>query len=135
MKAIHAYLIFDGNAREAMTAYAEAFGAELKVMTFAESPVPSPPEAKNRVMHAFLQKGGAVLMASDAMPGMPVSAGNNVQVSLACETVEETERLYRALEKGGQVKMPLQETFWAARFGMVVDRFGIHWMFNCEKPH
>jgi PhnB protein len=86
-------------------------------------------------MHATLVASEGVLMASDTMPGMPFQEGNNFSISIGCESVEETDRLFQALSAGGNVKMPPQETFWAQRFAMFTDRFGIHWMLNMDKPH
>jgi uncharacterized glyoxalase superfamily protein PhnB len=79
-------------------------------------------------------KGNAVLMASDSMPGKPYHPGNNFWVALKCESAEETEKLFTAFSANAKVVMPVQETFWAARFGMLTDQFGVNWMFNFEKP-
>jgi PhnB protein len=138
MQGIIAYLTFDGNAREAMTFYAEGLGAELEIMSFSDMP-PSdefkvPEEAKNRVMHARLSKGSTQLMASDTQPGMPFHQGNNFSISVGCESQQEIETLFAAIGKGGKVTMPLQDTFWGAHFGMLIDQFGIQWMFNFDKP-
>jgi PhnB protein len=73
-------------------------------------------------------------MASDTMPGMPFQQGNNFAINIACESVEEIDKFFAALGEKGKVIMALQETFWAARFGMLTDQFGIGWMFNFEKP-
>jgi PhnB protein len=134
MKETNTYLIFDGNCREAMTFYQKCLGAELSVMPFSAGPGNPPPEAKDRIMHARLTKGTAVLMASDAMPGMAVHQGDNFFVNIGCESVQEIEKLFAALGEKGKVKMPLQETFWATRFAMLTDQFGINWMLNLEKP-
>ena len=139
MKEINAYLIFDGNCREAMKFYEKCLGAELQLMPFSEGPEKFgfsdfPKEAKDRIMHARLAKGSAVLMASDTMPGMPFQQGNNFSISINCERLEETERFFSALGERGKVTMPLQDAFWGARFGMLTDQFGINWMFNFEKP-
>ncbi len=133
MKKIVTYLMFDGNCREAMTFYAAAFEAPLDMSTFGEMP-DAKPEGADRVMHARFAAGGGTLMASDTMPGMPFSAGNNFSVSVDCESAGEQDRLMTALSEGGAVTMPLQETFWGARFGMLKDRFGIQWMFNLDLP-
>ena len=133
MKQINAYLTFDGNCREAMEFYRQCFETELFIMPFSEIPGEIPPEAKNRIAHARLSKGEGTLMASDTMPGMPFQAGNNFSVCIDCESIEEIDRLFAALGEGGKVTMPLQKTFWAPRFGMLTDRFGINWMFNCEE--
>jgi len=132
MKAFHNYLIFDGNAREAMTFYQQCLDAELSIQTFGEAKVDTPPGAEGAVVHARLEKGPAILMASDTMPGMPITQGNNFFVSIACESVAETEKLFSALGEGGKTLMELQNTFWGAYFGMLSDKFGIGWMFNCE---
>ena len=134
MKDINTYLIFNGNCREAMTFYGKYLGAELQLATFADMPGDVPKDAKDRIMHARLTKGSATLMASDNMPGMPFQQGNNFFVSVSCESVQESEKLFTAFGEQGKVTMPLQETFWATRFGMLTDQFGIHWMFNLEKP-
>lgn len=138
MKEINAYLTFDGNCREAMTFYKNCLGAELHIMPFSEMPkggqFEAPPEAKDRIMHARLAKGDAVLMASDTMPGMPFQRGNNFSVSIGCESLDETKRLFTAFSEKGKVTMPLQDTFWGAHFGMLIDQFGIQWMFDFEKP-
>jgi PhnB protein len=134
MKDISTYLTFDGNCREAMEFYAKCLGADLYIMPFSEAPINVPAEAKDRIMHARLAKGSAALMASDTMPGMSIQRGNNFSVTVGCESLEETERMFKALSENGNVTMALQETFWATRFGMLTDRFGINWMFNLEKP-
>ncbi len=134
MKEITTYLIFDGNCREAMTFYKRCLAAELHLMPFSEGQCDFPEEAKDRIMHASLTKGPAVLMASDTMPGMPFQQGNNFSVSINCESLEEIERLFTALGEKGKVTMPLQDVFWGARFGMLTDQFGINWMVNFEHP-
>ncbi|HEY6390281.1 MAG TPA: VOC family protein [Bryobacteraceae bacterium] len=135
MKEITAYLNFDGNCREAMTFYKKCFGAELYLKPFSEAPFDSPPDAKEKIMHATLTKGHTLLMASDTMPGMNFQQGNNFALNISCESLQEIEGLFAALGEQGEVAMPLQETFWAARFGVLKDQFGISWIFNFEKPN
>ena len=143
MKGSTPYLTFDGNCRPAITFYQKCLGAELRVMTFAEMPPakgqqPMPAGAKDRIMHAALiNKGMPVLMASDTMPGIspPFHAGNNFSVALGCENTQEADKFFGALGEKGKVTMPLEETFWAVRFGMLTDQFGINWMLNVDKPH
>ncbi|MCW5979925.1 MAG: VOC family protein [Bryobacteraceae bacterium] len=134
MKDVNIYLVFDGACREAMTFYKNCLGGDLNLFPFSEMPGGAPEAAKDRIMHARLSKGSNVIMASDSMPGMPFQQGNNFSISVQCESVEETDRLFTALGERGKVTMPLQETFWAARFGMLTDRFGVNWMFNLEQP-
>ena len=138
MKELNTYLTFNGNCREAMTFYAKSLGAELHLMAFGDMPgpdgKPAPKEVKDRIMHARLSKGPVALMASDTMPGMPFQQGNNFSIALQCESPQEVDKLFAALSAKGKVTMPVQETFWAARFGMLTDQFGINWMFNLDKP-
>lgn len=134
MKAMNNYLIFNGNCREAMQFYGKALGGDLQLLRFSDGPTQCPEVAKDRIMHARLMNGEAVLMASDNMPGMDYQQGNNWFVNVNCETVEEIDEAFAAVGDKGTIKMPLQETFWAKRFGMLTDRFGVNWMFNLEKP-
>jgi len=132
MKAINPYLNFDGRTREAMTFYAKALGAKLDIMTNKESGMAGPGE--DRIMHAKLGSGSTVIMASDSQPGMPVSMGNNVWISVDCSSTSEQDKHFAGISEGGTVVMPLAEQFWGARFGMVRDKFGLGWMFNCQLP-
>ena len=134
MKDVNVYLTFDGNCRDAMKFYEKCLGGELQIMPFAEAPFDVPKDAKDKVMHAHLHNGNAVIMASDPMPGTLVRQGNNFAVCIQCESAEEIDRLFNGLGEGGKVTMGLQDTFWGSRFGMLTDRFGINWMFNFEKP-
>jgi PhnB protein len=134
MKAFQPYLNFDGNTREAMTFYSKCLGGKLDIQTFGDVKAPGPPGSENRVMHARIDSGPAVLMASDTMPGMAFTKGNNVHINVDCDSVDEIERIFKAMSEGGKVTMPLQDQFWGARFGMLVDKFGMNWMFNCELP-
>ena len=134
MKAITPYLNFDGKTREAMTFYNTILGGELNIQTFGDVKAPGPPGSEDRVMHAAITSGSVHLMASDTMPGMPFIQGNNVHLNIDCDNIAEIERLFAGFSAGGKVTMPLQDQFWGARFGMLVDKFGMHWMFNCELP-
>ncbi len=135
MKGIVTYLNFDGNCREAMQFYAKCLGAELQMTPFSDMPGNPAPQAKDRIMHARLTKGSSeLLMASDTQPGMPFQLGSNFSVSVQCESVQEIDALFAALSEKGKISMPLQDTFWGARFGMLTDQFGIHWMFNFDHP-
>jgi PhnB protein len=132
MKSFQPYLNFDGNTREAMTFYHQCLGGNLAIQTFGDVQAPGPPGSENRVMHARLDNGSAVLMASDTMPGHEFTQGTNVHINVDCDSVDEIERVFAAMSQGGTVVMPLADQFWGARFGMLVDKFGMHWMFNCE---
>ena len=133
---IHPYLTFDGNCAEAFRAYAKILGGKLEMMTNGESPVAgqTPPDQKDRILHARLDLGHSVVMGSDAPPPYFTRPGG-FSVSIGMSDTAEGERIFQALSEGGQVKMPFAKTFWAERFGMCVDRFGIPWMVNCEGDH
>ena len=81
-------------------------------------------------MHAHLETGGGTLLISDGRPGESIKTGGNIVVCLQYEGRADIDRHFAALSEGGSVEEPLQDTFWGARFGMVIDRFGTHWMFN-----
>lgn len=135
MKAV-TYLNFPRNCEAALKFYESAIGAQIKYLSlFKGSPMEAnvPPEMRDKVLHAVLDVGGDTLMASDAAGAGAMPMGG-FAISLNSEKPAETERLFAALAAGGKVTMPLQETFWAQRFGMLVDRYGLPWMFNCEKP-
>ena len=130
------YLFFNGNCEAAFKFYADVLGGKIEAMlphagTPAEEHVP--PEWRDKIMHAKLTLGDSVLMASDAPP----PSGEEMKgfsVSLHVDAPAEAERVFHALADGGSVTMPIAETFWAARFGMLTDRFGTPWMVNCDKP-
>jgi len=86
-------------------------------------------------MHSSLTKGSlTILMGADTISGRLFQPGNNFSVAIHCEGLQETDALFTALGENGEITMPLQETFWATRFGMLTDRFGIRWMLNLGKP-
>lgn len=135
------YLTFDGQAREAFTFYQQVLGGTLEMMTFAQAPEAEqfPAEHRERIMHVCLTLDDYRLMASDTMPGMDCGSGSyegikGCSISLHPDSVAEGERLFAGLSAGGQVVMPMEKTFWAERFGMFTDRFGVSWMVNCEQP-
>ncbi|MGH7624086.1 MAG: VOC family protein [Gemmatimonadaceae bacterium] len=130
MKAITPYVEFDGTARDAMTFYAKQLGADLDIPSFANANTPVPQAAPGRILHARLSKDGASLIAGDSMSNAPHQPGRFL-VCVECDDVPEIERLFAAFSDGGSVIMPLENTFWGARFGMLTDRYGVSWMFNC----
>lgn len=135
MKEINVYLNFAGNCREAMEFYKKCLGGDLQMMPYSGSPMKVPEGSGDLIIHARLVNGKAAVMASDSMPGRAIHTGNNFWVAVACESPEETNRIFAAMsEQAISVVMPPQETFWAARFAMLTDKFGVNWMFNCEKP-
>lgn len=131
MHAIVPYMTFNGNAKEALAFYAKAFdGKILFQQTFGESPMDSRPDYKDKIMHASFQAGDLTFMVSDCMPGQPVAGGTNTSLSMNFDNVESIDKTFAALSEGATITMPLQDTFWGAKFGMLVDKYGINWMFN-----
>jgi PhnB protein len=128
------YLNFAGNCREAFTRYNEIFGGRLIVMTFGETPMAAqmPAEWSDKVAHARIEAGDCAVMGSDCPPDR-FAQPRGISVHVAPPSVAEGERIFAALAEGGSVTMPAQKTFWSAYFGMVVDRFGISWMVNCNQ--
>jgi PhnB protein len=132
---INAYLTFDGQCEAAFKFYAQCLGGTLEAMfTFGDTPAAGdvPEGLRDKIMHARLVVGDQVLMASDNHPECPYEGIKGCSVSLNVDNIAEAERIFSALGEQGRVEMPLQQTFWAARFGMLVDRFGVPWMINCE---
>jgi len=128
------YLDFDGQCREAFDFYATVFNGKISMrMTYGESPMAGemPVETHGRVMHSQLESDGGILMGAD---GPPHSASKKGCVNLPVDTAAEADRIFNALAVGGEVQMPIQETFWAKRFGVLTDRYGKAWMVNCMKP-
>ena len=128
------YLDFDGKCREAFDFYAQVFKGKISMrMTYGESPDAGqmPPETHSRVMHSELESAGTVLMGAD---GPPHNQSNKGCVNIQVDSPDEAERIFAALSEGASVQMPLGETFWAHRFGMLTDRYGKGWMVNCRKP-
>ena len=130
---VQPYLFFDGRCEEALDFYARAVGAKVEMlMRFKESPDPHPPGmlppgAENKVLHATLRIGDTQVMASDGCAqGTPKFEGFSLSINAKDEA--EADRMFNALSNGGEVRMPLGKTFFAKRFGMVADRFGVGWM-------
>jgi PhnB protein len=133
---INPYLNFNGNCAEAFKFYEKCLGAKiLMMMTHGDSPMASqtPPGWKDKIMHARLVVDDQVLMGSDAPPDH-FHTPQGFSIAIGAKEPAEADRIFSALSDGGSVSMPIQETFWARRFGMFVDKFGIAWMVNCEKP-
>ena len=130
---VNPYVTLNGDCAEAVAFWAAALGATTHIFRMGESPMPVPPEAKDRVMHATLKTDSLTIMASDTMPGQPDSASGNVTVSLNFTDKDEQTRVWDQLSAGAIVAMPLGDQFWG-RFGMLTDRFGVAWMLNHEPP-
>lgn len=128
------YLSFEGDCAEAFQFYADVLEGEVQAMiSHGDSPIAGevPSEWHSRIMHAYLVAGEVVLMGGDRPPGWePGTSG--FSVALHVDSAEDAERIFQALGEGGEVTMPMARTFWAERFGMLVDRYGTPWMVNFE---
>ena len=132
---LNPYLSFKGQCEAAFKFYERVLGGKIEaMMTFGGSPMAdqTPAEWRNKIMHARLIVGDEVLMGSDAPPDR-YEEMKGISVTLGVDDPGEAERIFHALAENGTVRMPIQKTFWAARFGMLVDQFGTPWMINCEQ--
>jgi PhnB protein len=128
------YLVFKGQCEAAFKFYERCFGGKIEMMmTHGDSPMAEqvPPDWRNKIMHARLALSDKVLMGSDAPPDR-YEQPKGFSVSVGIDRPADAERVFSALAENGTVQMPLQKTFFAERFGMLVDQFGIPWMINCE---
>ncbi len=133
---LNPYLGFNGQCEAAFKFYERCLRGKIEAMlshegTPMENQVPA--EWRKKILHARLVVGDAVLMGGD-MPPERYEAPKGFSVTIGVTEPTEAERIFKALSENGTVTMPLQQTFWAVRFGMLVDRFGIPWMVNCEGP-
>ncbi|HEX4038086.1 MAG TPA: VOC family protein [Acidobacteriaceae bacterium] len=132
---IQPYLNFNGQCDEAFRLYERALGGTIVgQFTFGNSPMAGHyPGWNEKIMHIAMRVGDQMLLGCDAPPPH-FSQPQGLRVCLEFEDVAEAERVYKALSEGGQIGMPLQETFWAKRFAMFADCFGTPWMINVSKP-
>lgn len=128
------YFTFDGNCEEALNFYAQAFNGQINNLSrFEGSPAEGMATDKQRVMHAQFEAPRISFMASDSGDeSWKAEKGNMVHLSINFDDAVELEKVFTALSDGATITMPLQDTFWGARFGMLTDRFGINWMFNYD---
>jgi PhnB protein len=133
---LNPYIHFHGNAADAIEHYEQVLGAKVEgSMTYGEMPG-STPQSENatRIMHCELRLGACTLMVSDAPVEHQGVVGSNVEVSLAYDNEAEMRKAFDGLAKEGQVVVPLRDAFWGGKFGMLVDRYDIHWMFTYRQP-
>ncbi len=134
---INPYLFFNGKCEAAFRFYEKTLGGKVvAMMTYGDAPDPTqtPPDQRKQIMHARMTVGDMVLMGSDAPPDR-FNKPQGFSVSLGIKEPAEADRIFAGLSQGGAtVIMPIAETFWAKRFGMLVDQYGTPWMINCEKP-
>ncbi len=130
---LNSHLLFNGQCEAAFKFYEQVLGGKIEtLMTHAGTPAENqvPAEWRDKILHATIRIGDQTLMGADAPP-QHYTTPQGFSVALHMTDPAEAERIYKALSENGTVKMPLQQTFWAIRFAMLVDRFGIPWMINC----
>lgn len=132
---LYTYLNYGGNCRQAFEFYAEHLGGKITMMTtHGEQPEADkvPPDWKNAVLHARIEIGGTIVLGADIPPErfQPI---RSAYLSLMLDSSDEAERIYALLSEGGQIFMPMEETFFAHRFAMLRDRFGTSWMLLHER--
>jgi PhnB protein len=136
--AFRPYLAFAGNCREAFTHYQEVFGGELVLLTTADVPAdagpPPPGTPSDSIMHAALTAGDDLLMGADALGGAFDGNVNGMCVNWSVAEVGEAKRVFDALAEGGEVQMPIGETFFSPAFGICKDRHGTPWMIMADMP-
>jgi PhnB protein len=128
--SIDLYFYFDGDCRDALNFYADAFGVPRtdQIMTYGQMPNYDGPDAdKDKILHAYLPIDGTSVMFSDVPAGQPYTRGTNISPTLSLESEDDVRRIFGALGEGGHVGMPLGKTFFSPVYGMVTDRFGITW--------
>lgn len=131
------YLNFNGTCAEAFAFYAKHLGAKTTAsMTYGQMPGATslPPEQEKLILHARLDLAGYTIMASDVPPNMPWEPMRSAYLTLNVDSDEDAERIHKALSDGGEIFMPLQETFYAHKFSMLRDKFGANWMIIHERP-
>lgn len=130
------YLSFNGQCESAFRFYERCLGGKIAFMlTWGDSPMAkdAPPEWAMKILHARLIVGDTALLGGDPLP-QTYEPAKGFSLLLSVDRTEDAERLFEALAEKGTVRTPLQETFWALRFGCVTDQFGIPWVVNCENP-
>jgi len=133
---LNTHLTFNGQCRQAFEYYEMHLGGKIQfMMTYGESPMPAGPsdEWRTKIIHASFTLGNELLTGADAPPEV-YEKPQGMAVLFSVDAAAEADRVFAALAENGTVEFPIQETFWALRFGMLVDRFGTPWMINCAKP-
>jgi PhnB protein len=136
MLGVEPYIAFKGNCEEAINFYKDRMNGEIIFMQrYGESPMKGK-GPDDKIMHCSLKIGDSKIMACDnVFEENPTTIGNNISLAIGSDNVADAEAMFERMSDGGTVCMPMQQTFWAERFGMLTDKFGINWMFNCDKPH
>ncbi len=132
MLGVYPYIAFRGNCREAIEFYQGALDAEvLFIQTVGESPMSNMGPAEN-IMHCTVQVGDSKIMMCDDPSPDAAEGGGNISLTVGLNDPKRAQQIFESLSQDGSVIMPIQKTYWAEAFGMVVDKFGVRWMVNCD---
>jgi PhnB protein len=130
---VQAYLAFSGDCQQALNFYADCFDAEVtNRQTYEDSKMDIPGSYRHNLQHAELKGKGIHLMAYDAAPDTPLNNGNKIHMAVDLDDKERAKKLFENLSSGGQVNHNFTEKEWGALYGRCTDKFGIHWMINCD---
>lgn len=133
---LNPYLSFNGQCEAAFRFYEKCLGGEIVFMvTYGDSPMAAetPPGSQKLIIHTTLKVGDQILQGADVLPER-YQKPQGISVTLQIDAAADAERIFHALAENGEVQMPIQETFWALRFGVLTDQFGTPWIINCGKP-
>lgn len=137
LKALNPYLHFDGTAQQALALYESALGAKVDcIMRYSDGPMAEqlPEEFRGRIMHSQVNIDGNILLMGDTAPGCPSPEGGNGEIMLDFTDVPSLTKACEALADGGTVVLAPEDTFWGARYGVVIDKFGVRWALHCMLP-
>ncbi len=133
--SLNVYLFFNGNCEEAMNFYKDASGGTIdSLQRYGDNPMGASIAQKDKVLHGVMTIYGCTLMCSDSNEKRSVNFGDNFSLALDFKSDEDITKAFEALSAGGTITMPLQDTFWGAKFAMCTDKYGVNWMFNFDKP-
>jgi PhnB protein len=134
MLGVNPYIAFKGNCRQAIEFYKTALGADvLFTQTVGESPMSGMGPAAN-IMHCTIKVGNSTIMMCDDPRPEGAAGGGNISLAIGLNDPDRARQLFSNLADGGSVIMPLDKTYWAEAFGIVMDKFGVKWMVNCDAP-
>jgi PhnB protein len=131
---LNPYVMFEGNAREALGFYQGIFGGELNLMTYGDMDGSCPDATKDKIMHGQLMGGEAELMGADQTQGEPETGTARIQLALSGSDEPRLTDMFNQLSAGGQVQVPLSKQAWGDMFGMFADKYGVNWMVNIGTP-
>ncbi|QCX39103.1 VOC family protein [Aureibaculum algae] len=127
------YLAFSGECQEAINFYADCFDANVtNRITYEDAKMDIPESYRKKLQHAEVKGNGVHILAYDAAPDTPLNGGNKIHMSIDLNDTNKAKTMFKKLSEGGQINNPFNEEQWGALYGRCTDKFGIHWMINCD---